>query len=172
MHFITLGFLVSQERFHRLGRPFVLVYSVAQDLVSYQHFAQPSDQCAILGTWPWPQSLVEHDPSCLEAVFAWPVRLTQTHYAQMLVQQYDRLFYCNLFFLSTSFFLLYKTETPGCLFLGSCVECLLSDFYSEPPWPYTLSLRRQAGCHKRLVGSFCIINDIDLDKVFIIVSIV
>jgi len=36
--FNTLGFLVSQERFHRLGRPFVHVLSADWDLVSLTHF--------------------------------------------------------------------------------------------------------------------------------------
>jgi len=37
--FNTLGFLVSQERFHRLGRPFVHVLSADWDLVSLNTFA-------------------------------------------------------------------------------------------------------------------------------------
>ena len=89
---------------HPTGRPFVLVYSVAQDLVSYQHFAQPSNLYATLDILSWLQQLVELDLFCLAVVFAYLGRLTQTLNAQPLVQQYDRLFYCNLFFLSTSIF--------------------------------------------------------------------
>ena len=89
---------------HPTGRPFVLVYSVAQDLVSYQHFAQPSNLYATLDILSWLQQLVELDLFCLAVVFAFLVYLTQTLNAQLPVQQYDRQVYYNLFFLSTSIF--------------------------------------------------------------------
>ena len=108
-----LTFCVTATDFNPGPRPFWLVYSVVQALVARFHCAQPSDRCAISGIWPWLRSLVELDLVCLEAVSASHVRLTRTWNVRPLVQQYDRQFYCNLFFLSTSFFLCTKQKPQG-----------------------------------------------------------
>jgi hypothetical protein len=42
--FDTIQFLVPHKGFHPGRRPFVLVYSVAQDLVSCQHLMLPTQQ--------------------------------------------------------------------------------------------------------------------------------
>jgi hypothetical protein len=97
MHFITPIFFVLQEELYPSGRPFVLSYSVTQDLVSCNHFLSASrflldvtDEIDVA-----PESLRPHDQSCFETTSAFDPRSKKPKYGHRPVSRSDRLIFYN-----------------------------------------------------------------------------